>query len=540
MATYTKVYNNPYPNGWKDGKDGKTPVTADILNNQTETIEAIEQYLEDNPITQGGGSGTGGTTNYEELDNLPSINGTELKGDVIIDIPEKTSDLENDSGFLTNIKEQPYSDLSGKPTINGVEVVGDLTAEDLNLSGGSGGTTDYEALDNLPSIENVELKGNVTLAELGTKKQIRISWADYQALSTEEKNDLSVVYFVYDYPENVILASNVVYDDSLSNIGAKNAQSAIETVSNIAKGRNQAHVFNTTANMQDWLSSVDNKEIFSKGDNIYIVEIDVPDWWIAEVLTEADTETGYYYKISQLETQKVDLTNYLAKSDVVDSLTSTSTDAPLSANQGRVLDKKCLAYRGILSNKDNLDNYFTLGIYRNENANFTFDNCPVSGAMFELEVIGNNYAQNISEFRGIQRITTSTNEIWTRDCGPNGWEEWFKPNIETEYYQLTGDELAEAKTMTVIKSGNVCMLRISSINSDITPNTDFILGTLPQNLRPTFNVLNVVPTNPSGGKFVYFYILSNGTVKVRSREDIASAGGLYINETYIVGGTPPV
>ena len=227
MATYTKVYNNPYPDGWKDGKDGKTPVTADILNNQTATFESLEQYLADNPIEQGGG-GTGGTTNYEELENLPSINGEELKGDITIDIPKKISDLEDDSEFLTDIKGQPYSDLSGKPTINGVEVVGDLTAEDLGLGGGGGGTTDYEKLNNLPSIENVELKGNITLAELGTKKQIRTSWTDYQALPTEEKNDFDVVYFVYDYPEGAITASNVVYDNETSGLKATEIQGAID------------------------------------------------------------------------------------------------------------------------------------------------------------------------------------------------------------------------------------------------------------------------------------------------------------------------
>lgn len=131
MATYTKVYNNPYPNGWKDGKDGNTPVTAEILNNQTETLEAIEQYLEDNPIEQGGGGS--GTTDYNDLTNKPSINGTELSGDITLDIPTKTSDLKNDSGFLTDIKGKSYNDLTDKPQINGIDLQGNLTVEELGL-----------------------------------------------------------------------------------------------------------------------------------------------------------------------------------------------------------------------------------------------------------------------------------------------------------------------------------------------------------------------------------------------------------------------
>ena len=129
---------------------------------------------------------------------------------------------------------------------------------------------------------------------------------------------------------------------------AEAAQSTADTATNIAKGRNQAHVFNTTADMQAWLSNADNKGLWSKGDNIYIVELDVPDWWVAEVLTTADPDTGYYYKIAQLETQKVDLTNYLSQSDVVDNLNSTATKAPLSANQGRLLSEN-LATKNLIT-----------------------------------------------------------------------------------------------------------------------------------------------------------------------------------------------
>lgn len=62
-------------------------------------------------ITIGGGGS--GTTNYNNLSNKPSINGTTLQGNITISasdvgalpntttIPSKTSDLTNDSGFVT-------------------------------------------------------------------------------------------------------------------------------------------------------------------------------------------------------------------------------------------------------------------------------------------------------------------------------------------------------------------------------------------------------------------------------------------------------
>lgn len=49
---------------------------------------------------------SGGTSNYEELNNKPSINSVELVGnktleELGIEIPTKTSDLINDNGYIT-------------------------------------------------------------------------------------------------------------------------------------------------------------------------------------------------------------------------------------------------------------------------------------------------------------------------------------------------------------------------------------------------------------------------------------------------------
>lgn len=113
--------------------------------------------------------------------------------------------------------------------------------------------------------------------------------------------------------------------DSANNVAgsakstAETAIDAAETAAAIAKGRNQAHVFNTTDAMKSWLSDANNKGIYNKGDNIYIVDVGVPDWWVSEVLQDADIETGYYYKIAQLETQKVDLTEINAEISQINS-----------------------------------------------------------------------------------------------------------------------------------------------------------------------------------------------------------------------------
>ena len=90
----------------------------------------------------------------------------------------------------------------------------------------------YEDLNGKPQIEGVELVGNKTLADFGGKKQIRISWEDYQSLSTEEQNDESIVYYIYNYPNNVVNASDVAYDNTSSGLSATNVQDGVDELNN--------------------------------------------------------------------------------------------------------------------------------------------------------------------------------------------------------------------------------------------------------------------------------------------------------------------
>lgn len=99
----------------------------------------------------------------------------------------------------------------------------------------------------------------------------------------------------------------------------------VETASNIAKGRNRARVFSTTEAMNAWLRDATNKGVALVGDNLYIVELNVPDWWIAEVL-DSPNASGMYYEIAQLETQKVDLTTIEEAIAQLESSVGTAND----------------------------------------------------------------------------------------------------------------------------------------------------------------------------------------------------------------------
>jgi len=110
-----------------------------------------------------------------------------------------------------------------------------------------------------------------------------------------------------------------------ANTDAANALEIAETSEAIAKGRNRAHVFAETVDMKAWLSTEENRTNCLVGDNLYIEDVGVPDWWISKILEEPDPETGYYFEIAQLETQKVDISEITnAIEDLEDDVEQTN------------------------------------------------------------------------------------------------------------------------------------------------------------------------------------------------------------------------
>jgi hypothetical protein len=80
-------------------------------------------------------------------------------------------------------------------------------------------------------------------------------------------------------------------------------QATAETAETIAKGRSAGYVFDTLDDMNEWLAEEENTAKLNLGDNLYIREVDVPDYWW-------DGEQAH-----KLETQKVDLTEYAKFTD---------------------------------------------------------------------------------------------------------------------------------------------------------------------------------------------------------------------------------
>lgn len=112
----------------------------------------------------------------------------------------------------------------------------------------------------------------------------------------------------------------------------KTVPTAINEVNSIAKGANQALSY---SNYQAMISVFNNLSAttYNVGQNVMIVTLEVPDLWISgidssstqytytndsafttELATNGYVQVGYY-KLSALETQKVDLTNYVQFTD---------------------------------------------------------------------------------------------------------------------------------------------------------------------------------------------------------------------------------
>ena len=130
--------------------------------------------------------------------------------------------------------------------------------------------------------------------------------------------------------QDISMKQNI--EDNTLNTNNKTVPSAINEVNSIAKGANQAVSYASYQAMVTAFNSLDD-DVYNVGQNIYIVTTEVPDLWISSVESTSSTYTyvddativsalqtnGYiqvgYYKLSMLETQKVDLKDYVKDTD---------------------------------------------------------------------------------------------------------------------------------------------------------------------------------------------------------------------------------
>lgn len=91
-------------------------------------------------------SGGGGTHNYEELANKPSINDVTLEGNKTLEelgVPLKTSELTNDSGYITSVPVNSVNGKTGTVVLNASDVgaLASNTTYVSTVNGSSGAVT---------------------------------------------------------------------------------------------------------------------------------------------------------------------------------------------------------------------------------------------------------------------------------------------------------------------------------------------------------------------------------------------------------------
>ena len=110
------------------------------------------------------------------------------------------------------------------------------------------------------------------------------------------------------------------------------AQNRADAAYSLAQGRSRGVSFETVDSMKEALKSASNSE-YKVGDQLFIKATNVPDYWISGILSTNTGETGYY-EIAELETQKVDLSNYATKEEVA-AVQEEAEAAQTAANQAQ-------------------------------------------------------------------------------------------------------------------------------------------------------------------------------------------------------------
>lgn len=255
-------------------------------------------------IGEDGSDGEPGKSAYE-LAVIAGFNGT---------ITEWLAQIKGEKG--------DKGDAGTESTVNGKPIVSIVGGDNITIT-----ETDTTITIN-------GMNGDVTKAYVDTQDGTKVDKIAGKALSTndyttEEKTKLSGV----EANANNYNDSKVVAD--------------IARVEAIAAGRSRARVFNGLADIKSWIALPENVEIIKIGDQFLTRELGVPDYWWDGA------------ELQILETEKVDLTDYVEYSDISDNLTTDNGQLALSAKQGKIINDKLKheVLTGWRVEKDNPDSF---------------------------------------------------------------------------------------------------------------------------------------------------------------------------------------
>lgn len=293
-----------------------TSVIADILCNRLIKTAKNQVAFEDNKISAADKNSSAIIIRIDDTMTTVSELRTYLQeNSIIVEYPLETETIEP----YTSAQQTAYNKLKEMQSYY-----------DLTYVVGSS--------DNAQPILTAHAKKSIKQLSGGDLSNYQTKITSTNKLNSDLVNDTNQTNkFVTSTEKNTWNAKQNTTDNNLATTN-KNITSAINEVNSIAKGANQALSYASYSAMITAFSSASSTD-YNVGQNIYIETLDVPDLWVYKVESTSSSYTyttdsafttaletnGYvqvgYYKLSALETQKVDLTNYVENTDYANATT---------------------------------------------------------------------------------------------------------------------------------------------------------------------------------------------------------------------------
>lgn len=310
--------------------------TSDLTNDSDFVADANYVHTENNYTTE----------EKQKLAGLSNYDDTTITASLANKV-----DKVNGKGLSTNDFDNTYKtdvddNTNARHTHTNKQVLDNITSNDVNnWNNKSDFSGSYNDLSDKPTIPSEVTENTVSgwgfTKNTGTysKPQNGIPKTD---LETAVQTSLGKADTALQTHQDISVKQNIT-DNSLTTTN-KTIPSAINEVNSIAKGANQALSYGNYQTMITAFNALANN-IYNVGQNVMIITLEVPDLWISSIESTSQTYTyttdeafttelstnGYvqvgYYKLSALETQKVDLTDYARTQDIPTNLSDLNDNS---------------------------------------------------------------------------------------------------------------------------------------------------------------------------------------------------------------------
>ena len=280
----------------------------------------------------------------EEVDNI-NINQSKSGSILTITITKKDG-----TTSTANIRDGYDLEYNWSGTSLGIKREDESEYQYVDLKGNKGDTSTIE----VGTVATLPAGSNATVENVGTQTDAIFNFGIPQGIRGEQgpQGD-DYVITQGDYEEIAGIVETDI-EPTITDIQetADTANNTANTAKSIAEGANQALSYVNYSTMITAFNALDD-DVYRTGQNVYIQTRDVPDLWVYSVESTSVTYTyttdaafvnelttnGYvqvgYYKLSMLETQKVDLTNYVTNTDY--GTTSTGGVSKHNSGYGTVI-----------------------------------------------------------------------------------------------------------------------------------------------------------------------------------------------------------